>query len=301
MMAMSVRNQLLSLLIVTGCGRVGFGVVADAAESDVGDAQADSDGPALGPFGQPMPISMINSTVDDDDPTLTGDQLELIFDSNRGAGAFGDLYVSRRATVDAPWSGPTVILELMTADDEDAPNLSLDGLTLTFASARATGAGSDDLYITSRATRTAPWMSPVQISELATPASESDLSTTADGRIGVFARAGVVYEVKRSTSAGMWDPPVPIGAIDPGGIQEDPMMTSDGLRLVYSGADGVGGDFALYLASRGSTSEPFGPGALITELETPTDETDPWLSLDGHTLLYTLGTASARDIYFATR
>ena len=52
---------------------------------------------AMGDFGSPKPIPLVNSNDQDSDPMLSADGCELYFASTRGAGKDYDLYVSRIA------------------------------------------------------------------------------------------------------------------------------------------------------------------------------------------------------------
>ena len=93
---------------MAACGRLGFdpaGSAGDAAGPGSADATAMADAapdapPPTGPFGLAAPITELNSG-DDDDPTLTADMLEIVFDSGRtggGAKGGGDLWTATRAS-----------------------------------------------------------------------------------------------------------------------------------------------------------------------------------------------------------
>ncbi|CAN5721592.1 hypothetical protein BH11MYX1_BH11MYX1_01060 [soil metagenome] len=84
----------------------------------------------------------VNSQTNDLGPTVTADQLTLVFYSDR-AGT-NDLYVATRSVVTAPWGAPTIIAELTSDADERSPHLAYDGKTLWFVS---TAAGSQDPYV----------------------------------------------------------------------------------------------------------------------------------------------------------
>jgi tetratricopeptide (TPR) repeat protein len=101
-------------------------------------------------------------------PQVLADGLELYFQSARpgGYGRF-DLYVSRRATSRDRWSAPENLGPGVNSPCDDAcPSLSADGLLLFFSdyvTPRSGGHGNDDLWMTRRASRFAPWEPPVNL------------------------------------------------------------------------------------------------------------------------------------------
>ena len=98
----------------------------------------------------------------DEDPTFTGDLLELYFMSTRAGTK--DIWRSQRATADAPWGAPAAVAELNSSNDEWCPGISLDGLTLWFATDRAAGRGQ--LWQATRAARRTPGAAPAAVTEL---------------------------------------------------------------------------------------------------------------------------------------
>jgi Tol biopolymer transport system component len=286
-----MRLGCLCVVAVTACGRLHFDAVSDSGS-------VDSTG--SGPFGTPMPVSQINDPLADDDPALSVDLLELVFDSERIDGVDGNLYVSRRTDATSPWSAPALITETMSASDEDGPNISPDGLTLTFSSNRL---GGDDLFMSTRTSPTSAWSMPTVISELKTTSYEQDLSMTADGLFGVFwsDRLGNddLFMTSRASTALPWDPPVPLNELNTTDVEEGPAVVPDGTAIVFVRDRGLG--FEIYLAVRATRDVPFDPPTLLAELDLGSEETDPWLSPDRRTLVYTSGRYSARDIYIAVR
>jgi hypothetical protein len=90
--------------------------------------------------------------------------------------------------------------------------------------------------------------------------------------------------------------PVPIAATSKG--EDDPVLSSDGLQLIYAiddTAGGTGKDF--FLSTRATTTAAFGTPAALTTLNTSANEESPRLSPDDKTLFY----ASGGVIMSATR
>jgi len=112
-----------------------------------------------GVFGPAELVPNVNSTVDDGQPNLRHDGLEIFFFSSRAvAGAQGgnDIYVATRASLADSWSTPSNLgSNVNSAASETRPSLSWDALTLYFGSTRAGGDGGSDIYLTTR-TRLGP-------------------------------------------------------------------------------------------------------------------------------------------------
>ncbi len=123
------------------------------------------------PWGPPVNLGpRINSSHSDENPCISADGLELYFVSWRSGGyGVSDIYVVRRATTNDPWGdpvnlGPTV----NSAYNEQGISVSADGLVLFFTDApsmppRPGGYGSQDMWMTRRASRSAPWQTPVNL------------------------------------------------------------------------------------------------------------------------------------------
>ena len=92
----------------------------------------------------------------------------------------------------------------------------------------------------------------------------------------------------------------------------DGCLTDDGLTLFFSSTpvgpsvdastpvDGAVPTGDLYVAWRRSVDEPFSVTQPLGDLNTPSDERDPWLSLDGKLLFFTSDRDGVLNIYVAT-
>lgn len=105
-----------------------------------------------GGFQAPALVLELSSPREDGALTVRRDGLEMILTYDAGAVLVdGDLWTSTRASATSPWSPPVKLgPEINSAADENFPSLSLDGTTLIFASNRPGGAGSTDLYMSTR-------------------------------------------------------------------------------------------------------------------------------------------------------
>jgi len=136
-------------------------------------------------WGPPVNLgATVNSSSNDYQPNVSSDGLSLYFASNRpgGYGSF-DLWVTTRATLSDPWGpgvnlGPTV----NSSSSEYQPSISADGLSLFFEFGRPGGLGPDDIWVTTRATVSDPWGTPVNLgSQVNTSGDDGNPDISADG------------------------------------------------------------------------------------------------------------------------
>src|SRR2546425_3346081 len=105
-------------------------------------------------WSSPENLATINSTFNEQAPSLSPDGLSLYFGSNRprpGGSTDTDLWVSHRRCGDCPWETPVNLGPVINSSvGDNGPSLSLDGHLLFFTSAR-TGVGLTDIYVSRRA------------------------------------------------------------------------------------------------------------------------------------------------------
>jgi Tol biopolymer transport system component len=78
----------------------------------------------------------------------------------------------------------------------------------------------------------------------------------------------------------------------------DAFLTDDGLTLFYVSGPAFG-PADLYVAARRSTADPFEHHVALDELNSASDERDPWLSPDGTELYFASDRSGHYDIYVA--
>ena len=213
-------------------------------------------------FGTPMNLgSIINSESAETAPCLSADGLELYFCDHSspfkpGGYGGGDLWVITRQTKDDPWGLPINLGSTVNSSAADVhPSLSADGLSLYFSTNRSGGLGFYDLWITTRATKHAPWQEPVNLgSTVNSTYSEGNPSISTDGLELYFsdfqnARPGGhggwdIYVTTRPTISDPWSVPVNLGPnVNSSRNEAGPNISSDGLTLFLNSnrSDGFGG------------------------------------------------------------
>jgi len=290
-----------------GCTKIGPG--SGGSEADAG---ADGGNPALpdgtaalGPFSEPRLIEPLSDpAANDDDPTVTGDQLELFFNSNRSGNS--NLWVSKRDSVDQPWGDPDPVAGtgINTSSNETAPEISTDGLTLYFSSNRDGGKGAQDIYMTKRSDRDAPWDPPDLVPELNSSAGDYSPVEDEAGRTIYFysTRDGGDQDLFVATRASVddtWREPMPVAELDTADNDADPFPTGDGQTLYFG--SGPAGVLDLFVARRADGGGAFGLAEPIDELNSEAHDTDPWLSPAGRYLVLMSDRSGDNELYEAER
>ncbi|MCC6746686.1 MAG: PD40 domain-containing protein [Deltaproteobacteria bacterium] len=193
-------------------------------------------------------LKELNTDEADAAPTLTEDELTIVFDR---PDARGDrrLYLANRSQRGLPFGAPRPVGELTVKDDGFEPGISGDGLTLVFATRRAwAGGGGMDLWTSRRVNRTSPFDAPAPLEGVNTAADERNPALFgADGLVFSSNRAGgaggldlyVSYRVPNSPALGA---PVRLAALATASDDQDPMVCAPQRLLLFSRASSAGSD-----------------------------------------------------------
>jgi Tol biopolymer transport system component len=253
-------------------------------------------------FDRPVAVAALNGTDDDNDPTLTGDELEIIFTSTRGGDE--DLWTARRDTLASPWQAPVLVTELSSRFVETDAELSSDGLHLFFTSTRA---GDQDEWETTRATRGSTWAAPIRVVDLSSADEDCCAVLGADGLRVVFAsaRAGAdmdLFEASRADTTGAWGSIVRLAELDTSSAESNPFWTDGETTLLFdSNRPGGAGGRDIYLATRPTRDGTFGGARAIDSLSTTFDDRDVWVSEDGQRVWLASDLGGSYDLYVSSR
>jgi hypothetical protein len=264
-------------------------------------------------------------------PAISPNGLSLYFGSNRPGGVPGadrqDIWVTRRASVDAPWGeprnlGPTINTEFR----ENSPRLSPDGHWLIFGSTRRPGkcvADSEvEFYISHRenAEDDFAWEPPVnfgcEINAFGyvlhpTFFHDDEKGTTtmhfAGSRVGAGIPGLDVFVSTRLFHGG-FGPPALVPELSSPGVDYSTSVRADGLEMFLKWNGAVTGSITsgeLAVATRESTSQPWStPKTLGPMINIGADNDMATLSCDGTTLYFLSnrpGGLGSYDFYVATR
>jgi OOP family OmpA-OmpF porin len=262
-----------------------LGVVV-AIMACIGPAQADFT------FGEPVNLGPpVNTEATDGCPVFTADGLAMFFESDRG-GAF-QVWVATREALDAPWQEPVNLTATLRAEGGFAPNISPDGLTLYFSS---WGSGSlnesEDLYVTTRASKDEPWSEPVNLGpNVNSPGFEDGSQVSADGLALYYTsdRFGTPWDLDiwmttRTAPSEAWTEAVKLGPnINTTDWDFGPHVLPGG-RVMLFGSDrpgGVGGH-DHWITRRATTSDPWGVAEnLGPTINSTADDRCAFLAADG--------------------
>ena len=159
------------------------------------------------------------------------------------------------------------------------------------------------------------FLPPVNLASVNTAAGDSAPTLSADGLTLYFHsnRAGGnggadIWQATRSSLAEPFGTPTNIGdAVNSGANETAPALSNDGLSLFFASTrSGGNGISDVYMATRASTSDPFGaPVNLGTGVNTSRPEFAPAISADGLSLYFQraggVGGLGSADIWVATR
>jgi hypothetical protein len=285
----------LAVVALVGCGRLSFDPHAFDGASDAVDARSSAAVNAPFAAGQPVP-ELATAGVDEDDPCLTDDMLEMYFDTQSG------LARVTRTALEQPWSSPVMVTELNTGNVNNA-KISGDGLTIYFNSTRVPSMAGD-VWFATRPDRASAFSTPELVLGIQTANDEFEPMVNAEGTVIYFGRTNVtpsLWRAARASTAVPFGNEQPLTALDFPGYDGSPWVSQDEL-VVYFHSDRVSSaERAIFRATRASTTDAFSTPVRLIELDVPGKEEDPWLSPDGHTLFYAVNSGGQYDIYMATR
>jgi Tol biopolymer transport system component len=290
--------------LLTACASRGelLGTIGGA---DAAAADAPLDAPAATPrFGPPTLIAeLADPAAIDEDPTFTGDLLELYFMSTRAGTR--DIWVSRRAGAEVAWGAPALVAELSSAASDWAPAVSLDGLFLWFATDRDGPEGH--IWVAARPSRADPWGSPLRVAELASAAVDFAPAVDATGTTLFFSSnrpGGAAYDIYGSTratsgsgSAATWATPALVPGINSDSDEYDPFVAQGGLVVFFTSMRSGAGD--LFWSTRRSTETPFQAPTPLFELNSPDYDSDATLSPDLIYMMFSSTRSGSAELYEA--
>jgi hypothetical protein len=211
------------------------------------------------PFNLGSPVN--TGGLDNVSSYISPDGLELYFNSYNRSGGYGeyDIWLTTRATRDDPWGEPENLGPTVNSSAwEFAAIISPDGLELYF-SRRSGGYGSDDIWVSRRATKNDPWEQPTNLGSIVnSSASEAGPSLSSDGlllffsgewnvpiRPGGFGNSDM-WVTRRVSISEPWGAPVNLGPIvNSQSLDAAPHISPDGSTLYFS-SDRPGGLGGIY-------------------------------------------------------
>ena len=298
-------------------------LVACRPNSDQVVFQIQADRFAGSEWSEPVNLGLvINTNALDANASLSADEHTLYFVSTR-AGGFGqqDIWMSQRQCLTCEWQTPVNLGSPINTDAADAaPSVSEDGQLLFFFSGRPGGLGGLDVYVSHRVSTSAEgvvWGDPINLGpDVNTAAAEQGpyyVKVTGEGDGSLyFNRVGPsgstdIYKVFVSHDGVPLGPAVVVPELsDPVGSDQKVSVRTDGHELFFASIRSGGfGSFDIYRLTRQGISDPWSaPEHLDAPINTPDVDSQPSLSRDGRTLIFTsirAGGYGLQDLWMSTR
>jgi hypothetical protein len=176
---------------------------------------------------------------------------------------------SSRAEADYTFGTPTNLgLTVNSSTDDFMPNISADGLTIFFVSARPGGYGGRDIWVMRRDTIYNEWGTPMNLeSPINSKYRDSGPSISADGlslffdsdRSGGYGTQDI-WVSTRPTQSDPWGEPVNLGAtVNSSSPERAPSISADGLELFFHSDRPISGMQDLWVTTRKTINDPWGP------------------------------------------
>jgi len=253
-------------------------------------------------FGETTNIGApVNTSYDEEMPSISADDLELYFQSRR-PGGYGnwDIWVAKRASLDDSWGEPVNLGPLVNGSKSNwSHGISADGLELYFEANRSGNYGGVDLWVTARQTKEEPWGDPVNLgATVNSGVNDACPNISADG-LELYFRSNRpggcgehdLWVSKRITKDEPWGVPVNLGpTINSPDYDAYPSLSADGLALFFNSlrfTEAGGWDWDIWLTRRKTKDSAWGePINLGPGINTPYNELAPSISSDGRTLYF---------------
>jgi len=284
-----------------------YGTASGAlGDSCVGEEQIGGEPPSCDPakpFGTPVLVEGVASSTEDASMRLSADEKTAYFFSARSGTKL--LYTASRTSVTAAFHDVAVLANVNT-DNQYNPVISADGLTLFFASYRASGVGDNDIYQATRSSLTADFANTRLAPNVNTAASEVMPFVTRDSTTMYFVRTTLttgdtVFRAVGSVSRGFTNP-TPVPELDGPTNDADPVLSADGLTVFWA-TDRPGGlgDLDVWQGHRSSPTAAFGELAPVASVNSAAFDAPSDVSADGCRLYMTSIRDGRPAIFVATR
>jgi hypothetical protein len=265
-------------------------------------------------LGSPPNSGYLDSCV-----TISKNGLTLIFSSNRQSPgtADRDLYVSKRASIDAGWGEPLPLATLNTTAWESCPALSPDEYELYFTSDRPGSCGGADIWVAHRNVLTDDfgWQQPLNLGcakdgyvnsqkdELTPALFESEGGTVVMyfSSLRPTSKSFDIYQSEMRSDR-TFGPPTPVAELNTHDSDMSPTVRRDGLEMFFLSTRGNRNSMDFWTATRASTSDPWSTPVFVPSLGNPAfAQGKISLSFDGLELYFASYRSGNTDLWVARR
>ena len=237
-------------------------------------------------FEMPTLVQGLEPDLDmgsNDSITLTDNELEAYFTSNRDGTSY-DIYYTNREAANFGFSTPMPVMGVNTPGSERGVQLSSDRRRLYFVSDRG---GKPDVYVASGGA--AVFGAPLLVPGFNDVRNGFDLFVSADELRILFTSdrltgfgSNDIYEATRTSPSGTFSGGGQLPGVSADTTDVKPVLSADGLRVYFatSRMGNNGPPVDIWTASRSTPTGTFGPATNVGELSTARIEFPLWLSSD---------------------
>ncbi len=282
---------------------------------DAGSDASDAAAPACDtskPFGAPVVLASIDSPDPEGSIWLSPDEKIAYVGTVRADSGVssGHIFVAVRNDLTDSFGPLTPLPGLAGPGYDESASLTNDALTIVFDSTRDSTSSPADLFIATRINTQVNFGTPTAIASLNSSSTDVEPNISGDGSTLYFSsnRDNSQYDIFVATKGGSGYSIVttgsPVAALNDAQANEgSPVPSADGLTMYFS--TNKNGPYAVYVATRATTSDAFGTPKEVTEVNSNAGDRYPqFISSDG-CRLYGSGTVSggpgSLDVWVATK
>ena len=212
-----------------------------------------------GAWSTPALLGFVSGSGQANNPTLTADQLAIVFNSDR-SGSMGkiDLWGATRTSATKPFEAPVALDNVNSADDDFQPWLNAAGDRLYFASNRplAGSPGTTNIYVVARTGTTLGTVSPVGGLNVGGGAANSESAVLTKDELTVLMSSDRgtpttsldVWIAHRKTIGALFDAPQKVPELSTSDDDYPTWVSDDGCDMILERFDGT--NATLSFASR---------------------------------------------------
>lgn len=284
------------------------------AEPDAGmdaepDAMPDASTEQPFEFEDVQPVAELNvEGAQDDNPTLTANELEIYFTRDDGGETSSDVWTAVWNLNTGVFDPPEAVGEVNTPDTETSPAISWDGNTLWVGTNAYSDTGDHDIFEFRRGATELFELVDNPNPMLAVLSPESDIPRPLGfgetimpmgRRVAAYGDEYQTFFTVLDPTTGAFGMPMLVEDLAEVGTNFiDAFLTNDGLMLLFQRASN------LWYSKRDTPTASWPPPNEIPGVNTDGKERDPWLSRDEQRLYFARsidGADESFDIYVATR
>jgi Tol biopolymer transport system component len=252
----------------------------------------------LGAWSAPVKLPGQSESIDEQDPALSHDGLELVY-SLQPSNVEGQLYVRTRSSRDDPF-GPPVPMDINLANTKQSePRFSPDALRLYFGSNSGTSYG---VFYVDRADRTSAWGPRNAVTGLDTPGIDKWLSPCADGNYVVIHQPDVATP-EHLSQGNLSDFSETLATeLNVAGARSTSPWLSPDCKTVYF-TSGRLGSLDIFISHRDAVGQPWSAAEPVSEVAVPgLIESDSALTADQREMAMIIDVNGvSADIYILER